>query len=140
DVNDLKNYWQPGKVGFQQRNFEYVRYNNPWFQANEWLRGHHKTDIYGYVSLKYKITDWVNVALRTQISSWDVTRTEKFPFSASAYSRDQKSGDYREDKRTLFENNTDILLDFNKNITPDFNISGLVGGNLRTYLFNSSYV
>ncbi len=140
DVNDLKNYWQPNKEGFQQRNFEYVRYNNPYFQAYEWLRGHHKTDIYGYVSLKYKITDWLNVSLRTQITSWDVMRSEKFPFSASAYSRDQKAGDYREDKRTLFENNTDILLDFNKNITPDFNIAGLVGGNLRTYMFNSSYV
>lgn len=139
DVNDLKNYWQPGKVGFQQRNFEYVRYNNPWFQAYEWLRGHHKTDIYGYATLKYKINNWMNVAVRTQITSWDLMRSEKFPFSASAYGRDQKAGDYREDRRTLFENNTDILLDFNKNITPDFNISGLLGGNLRTYMFNSSY-
>jgi len=140
DINSLKNYWQPGKVGVQQYNFEYVRYNNPWFQSYEWLRGHHKTDIYGYVSLKYKITDWMSAAVRTQMTSWDVLRTEKFPFSASAYSRDQKLGDYREDRRSLFENNTDVLLNINKNITPDFNISGLVGGNLRTYYYNSSYV
>ena len=140
DINSLKNYWQPGKVGVQQYNFEYVRYNNPWFQAYEWLRGHRKTDIYGYVSLKYKITDWLSAAMRTQLTSWDVLRTEKFPFSASAYNRDQKLGDYREDRRSLFENNTDLLLNINKNITPDFNISGLVGGNLRTYYYNSSYV
>jgi len=140
DMNGLKNYWQPGKTGVQQNNFEYIRYNNPWFTANEWLRGHHKTDIYGFLALKYKVTDWLNASLRTQITSWDVTRTEKFPFSASAYGRDQKLGDYREDKRTLFENNTDLLLSINKDITPDFNISGLVGGNLRTYAFNSSYV
>lgn len=140
DVEDLKNYWQPGKVGVQQRNFEYIRYNNPYFQAYEWLRGHHKTDIYGYIALKYKITDWLNASVRTQVTSWDVMRSEKFPFSASAYDRDQKSGDYREDKRTLFENNTDILLDFNKNVTTDFNVSGLLGGNLRTYMYNSSYV
>jgi TonB-linked SusC/RagA family outer membrane protein len=139
DINDLKNYWQPGKVGVQQRNFEYVRYNNPWFFANEWLRGHHKTDIYGYLSLKYDITDWLNAAVRTQITSWDLQRTEKMPFSASAYGRDQKLGDYREDRRTLFENNTDVLLSGNKDITPDFNIAGLIGGNLRTYNFNSSY-
>ncbi len=139
DINDLKNYWQPGKTGVQQRNFEYVRYNNPWFFAKEWLRGHHKTDVYGYVSLKYKITDWLEAAVRTQISSWDVKRTEKFPFSASTYSRDQKQGDYREDKRNMFENNTDVLFNINKNVTPDFKIGGLVGGNLRTYAFNSSY-
>ena len=139
DVDGLKNYWQPGKVGIQQLNFEYIRYNNPHFFANEWLRGHHKTDIYGFVALKYDITDWLNVALRTQITSWDVKRTEKFPYSASAYGRDQKQGDYREDKRNLFENNTDVLLSINKNITQDFNITGLIGGNLRTYTYNSSY-
>jgi len=139
DIKDLKNYWQPGKEGVQQRNYEYTRYNNPYFFANEWLRGHHKTDVYGYVSLKYKITDWLNAAVRTQITSWDLLRSEKVPFSASAYGRDQKQGDYREDKRNLFENNTDVLLNINKDITPDFNISGLVGGNLRTYLYNSSY-
>jgi TonB-linked SusC/RagA family outer membrane protein len=139
DINDLKNYWQPGKEGVQQRYVEYVRYNNPYFFANEWLRGHHKTDLYGYVSLKYKIADWLNASVRTQITSWDLTRTEKVPFSASAYGRDQKQGDYREDKRNLFENNTDLLLSFDKNVTPDFNISGLIGGNLRTYQYNSSY-
>jgi TonB-linked SusC/RagA family outer membrane protein len=139
DINDLKDYWQPGKVGVQQRNFEYVRYNNPWFMSYEWLRGHYKTDTYGYVSLKYKLTDWLSIAARTQITSWDLLRTEKFPYSASAYSRDQKRGDYREDKRSLFENNTDILVNINKQITPAFTVSGLVGGNLRTYNWNSSY-
>ena len=139
DINDLKNYWQPGKVGVQQRNYEYTRYNNPWFSSYEWLRGHYKTDIYGYVSLKYKITDWLNVAARTQITSWDLYRNEKFPYSASAYGRDQKQGDYREDKRTLFENNTDILLSINKQLTPDFSVNGLIGGNLRTDTWNSSY-
>lgn len=139
DINDLKNYWQPGKTGYQQRNFEYVRYNNPYFMSNEWLRGHHKTDVYGYLALKYKFADWIDAMVRTQITSWDVLRTEKFPFSASAYDRDQKQGDYREDRRTLFENNTDLLLNIHKNLTPDFNITGLLGTNLRTYNFNSSY-
>ncbi|MEP6738545.1 MAG: SusC/RagA family TonB-linked outer membrane protein, partial [Chryseolinea sp.] len=140
DINNLKNYWQPGKVNTQQYNFEYIRYNNPWLSANEWLRGHHKTDIYGYIALKYKIAPWLDAAVRTQITSWDVLRTEKFPFSTSAYGRDQKLGDYREDRRTLFENNTDVLFSVNKDVTPDINISGVIGGNLRTYAYNSSYV
>jgi TonB-linked SusC/RagA family outer membrane protein len=139
DINDLKDYWQKGKVGVQQRNFEYIRYNNPWFFSNEWLRGHHKTDTYGYIAFKYEITPWLKASLRTQITNWDLTRTEKFPFSASAYDRDQKQGDYREDKRSLFENNTDVMLTLDKNIGEDFVISGLVGGNLRTYSYNASY-
>jgi TonB-linked SusC/RagA family outer membrane protein len=139
DVNDLKDYWQPGKIGTQQRYVEYVRYNNPWFFANEWLRGHQKTDLYGFMALKYKITDWLNASVRTQITSWDVLRNEKFPFSASAYGRDQKQGDYREDKRKLYENNTDVLLNVDKVVASDFRVSGLIGANIRTYSYNSSY-
>ena len=139
NINDLKNYWQKGKTGLQQSNFEYIRYNNPWFFANEWLRGHHKTDTYGFVALKYDFTPWLKASVRTQLTNWDVVRTEKFPFSASAYGRDQKEGDYREDRRGLFDNNTDVMLTVDKDITEDINISGLVGGNLRTYSYQSSY-
>ncbi|MBS1555107.1 MAG: SusC/RagA family TonB-linked outer membrane protein [Bacteroidetes bacterium] len=138
DIDDLKNYWLPGQVGSQQRTYEYYRYNNPWFLAKEWTRGHKKTDVYGYLTFKYSINDWMKVSLRTQITSWDLFRDEKFPYGATVYGREQRKGDYREDRRTLFENNTDILLTIDKNI-GDFNINGLIGGNLRTYNFNSSY-
>lgn len=138
DINDLKNYWMPGKVGIQQRSFEYYRYNNPWFMAKEWLRGHQKTDVYGFMALKYEINSWLKAMVRTQITSWDLFRSEKFPFSAGVYGREQKLGDYREDRRSLFENNTEVMLNMNKDL-GDFNISGLVGANLRTYTFNSSY-
>ncbi len=139
NINDLKNYWQPGKVGIQQLNYEYVRYNNPWFMSKEWLRGHYKTDIYGFLAAKYTINSWLKASARSMITSWDLFRNEKFPFSADVYGREQKLGDYREDRRSLFENNTDMLLSMDKKITPDFNISGLIGGNLRTYMFNESY-
>jgi hypothetical protein len=140
DINDLRdNMWQPGKAGIQQRNFEYYRYNNPWILAREWQRGHYKTDIYGYVALKYAITSWLKASVRTQITSWDLFRSEKFPYSADVYGREQKQGDYREDRRSLFENNTDVLLTINKDLGANFNISGLIGANLRTYSFNSIY-
>jgi TonB-linked SusC/RagA family outer membrane protein len=139
DIDDLKNYWQPGKVGIQQRSFEYYRYNNPHFLANEWLRGHQKTDVYGYLTFKYTITDWLKASLRSQISTWDLVRNEKFPFSAGTYGREQKQGDYREDRRNLFENNTDFMLSLDKKFANNFSVSGLVGANLRTYSYNSSY-
>ena len=34
DINDLRNYWQEGKEGIQQYNFNYVWYNNPWFNGS----------------------------------------------------------------------------------------------------------
>ncbi|GHN01996.1 SusC/RagA family TonB-linked outer membrane protein [Cytophagales bacterium WSM2-2] len=139
DINDLKNYWLPGQVGVMERNYEYYRYNNPWFMAKEWTRGHYKTDVYGYVAVKYTINPWLKASVRTQITTWDMFRNEKFPYGATVYGREQRQGDYREDRRSLFENNTDVLLSINKDINADFNISGVVGGNLRTYTFNSMY-
>ncbi len=139
DINDLKNYWQPGQTGVVQRNYEYYRYNNPWLLAKEWTRGHYKTDVYGYIALKYEIAPWLKASLRTQVTNWNLMRDEKFPYGATVYGREKRLGDYREDRRSLFENNTDVAFDINKNIGDNFNISGLVGGNLRTYSFNESY-
>ena len=138
-VDDMKNYWQEGKEGIQQIYADYTRYNNPWFSAEEWLRGHNKSDVYGYMKLKYQITPELELMGRTQINSYDIFRSEKFPYSGTTYGREQAKGDYREDKRTLFENNTDFMLTYSKAITPAFHLSASVGGNLRTFSYRSSY-
>lgn len=140
NIDDMKNYWEPGKEGVQQLYEEHQRYNNPWFLVKEWLRGHYKNDVYGYLTLSYKINDFLDLKARSSITANTTFRNEKFPYSATVYSREQAQGDYREDNRQLFENNTELLLSINKNITPTINISGLVGGNLRTFNYNSSYV
>lgn len=139
NVDDMKNYWQKGKEGIQQIYADYTRYNNPWFMAQEWLRGHYKNDVYGYMSLKWEIADGLELMGRTQINSYDIYRNEKFPYSGTTYGREQAKGDYREDKRTLFENNTDFLLTYNKKLSPDFLLSTSVGGNLRSFIYRSSY-
>ena len=77
DIDQLRNYWQEGKEGLQQIYAEYQRYNNPWFQAYEWTRGHYKNDTYGTASLSYKINDNLSVVGRTQITGYNLFRNEK---------------------------------------------------------------
>jgi TonB-linked SusC/RagA family outer membrane protein len=145
DVRDLKDIYK-GPQGVQdlvQYAQEYGRLNNPYFMAEKWLRGHDKTDIYGYLRLNYKITKDLNVALRSQITTWNQTRTEKVPSSANlnAYTPWYKFGwygDYRQDDRRLFENNTDIAITYNKNVGK-IAISALAGGNARSFTYNSFY-
>ncbi len=139
-MDDMKrDIWQTGKEGIQQKYADYTRYNNPWFLAQNWTRSHNKTDIYGYTSLKWKILDNLELVGRTQINTYDVLRTEKFPYSATTYGREQARGDYREDKRTMFENNTDFLLTYRKDFGKDFNLTASAGGNVRTFNYKSSY-
>lgn len=135
----IKGEWQSGKVGLQNVFAEYQRYHNPWFMVKEWLRGHYKNDIYGYVSANYKINNNLNLTGRTQITTYNLLRTEKMPYSAHPYGREGNMGDYREDHRNLFENNTELLLNYNYTVKRFLNLSGLVGGNIRSFSYNSNF-
>jgi TonB-linked SusC/RagA family outer membrane protein len=138
DMDQLRNYWQPGKEGVQQIYAEYQRYNNPWFQSYEWLRGHFKNDLYGYGKLTYKISPELDLLVRSQITTYDILRNEKMPYSEGSYSNDERKGNYREDVRNLFENNTDVLLSYNKAF-GDISVRGSVGANTKNFDFRSSY-
>lgn len=141
NIDDMHNYWQPGKEGVQSNYAEYQRYHNPYFMSYEWLRGHHKNDIYGYATLNYKFNNYVELMGRTSITTYDLTRTEKMPFSAHPYGREGGLGDYREDKRSLFENNTEVMLRFKSPKIANFlGINGFAGANMRTFNYTSSYV
>ncbi len=93
----------------------------------EWLRGHYKNDLYGYVSANYKINNNLNVTARTQATTYGLLRTEKMPFSAHPYGREGALGDYREDHRNLFENNTEVQLAYNYNVHRFLNLVGCCG-------------
>ena len=143
DVNapDIRGIWQPGKVGTQSVFAEYQRYHNPWLMTEKWARGHYKNDTYGYLTGNYKVDDHLSATLRTQISTYNLLRTEKMPFSAHPYGREGNLGDYREDRRNLFDNNVEGFLNFNYDLGPQkfFNLSGLVGGNIRNFTYNSNW-
>jgi TonB-linked SusC/RagA family outer membrane protein len=138
-INDMQNYWQPGKEGVQQIYAEYQRYNNPWFMAKEWLRGHYKNDVYGYASLNYKFNKNLEVIGRTAITTYNLYRPERFPYSATVYGREEAKGDYREDRRELFENNTEVMFKYNYDVLKNINLTGFVGGNIRSFKYNSNY-
>jgi TonB-dependent SusC/RagA subfamily outer membrane receptor len=141
NIDDMKNYWQPGKEGVQSLYAEYQRYHNPYFMSYEWLRGHRKNDIYGYVTLNYKFNNNIELMGRSSITTYDLTRTEKMPFSAHPYGREGGQGDYREDKRSLFENNTEVMLRFKAPKIANFlGINGFAGANMRTFNYASSYI
>ncbi|RFS23924.1 SusC/RagA family TonB-linked outer membrane protein [Chitinophaga silvatica] len=139
-MDDMRNYWQPGKEGIQSIYAEYQRYHNPWFMTYEWLRGHYKTDVNGYAKITYKFNDKLELLARSQITTYDLLRTEKVPYSAHPYGREEGKGDYREDRRSLFENNTDLLLSYTNTFSHKIGIHASVGANARNYKYNSSYV
>ena len=142
DIADMRDYYKgpQGKPGVQEYYAEYGRSNNPYFVAYEWLHEHHKTDLYGYTRLSYKVNKDLNISLRTQVTTWNQLRTEKLPYSAISYKTpDLRLGDYREDRRSLLENNTDLLATYNKEINKNFQLNVSAGANMRTFAYNSAW-
>ena len=145
NIDDLKDVYKgpQGVPGLMQYAQEYGRENSAWFMAKKWLRSHDKTDIYGYVKASYKINNDLNVNVRSQITSWNQIRTEKVPAGANLNTYTPWYyfgwyGDYREDKRNLFENNTDLIFNFDKKI-GNWAITALAGGSSRSFKYNSSW-
>ncbi len=136
----IKAIWQPGKVNVQSEFEEYTRYHNPYFLTQIWTRGHYKNDVYGYVDGSYKFTNNLNLTLKDQVDTYNLLRTEDLPYSAHPYGREGNMGDYREDRRDLFENNLLLTLNYDYTIDKFLNLSGLVGGNMRNFKYNSSWV
>jgi TonB-linked SusC/RagA family outer membrane protein len=138
---NIINYWQPGKEGIQSNFVEYKRYQNPYFMSYEWLRGHYKNDLYGWAAFTYKINKDLNVLLRSNVTTYNLLRNEKEPFSAHPYGDEHNHGNYREDRRDLWENNTDLLINFNKeNIgNTGLSLSAFAGGSARNMKYTSSY-
>lgn len=134
---DIKAVWAPGQVGVKSVFAEYQRYHNPYLMTQYWTRGHYKNDLYGYISGNYKFNNHLNATLRTQATTYDLLRTEKMPFSAHPYGREGNMGDYREDNRHLFETNNELLLNYDYTIKKFLNVSGLFGGNIRNFKYNS---
>ena len=140
DINapDIRGIWAPGKEGVQSVFAEYQRYHNPWFMSEKWLRGHYKNDIYGYTSLNYQITPDLNLMARTSATTYNLLRTEKMPFSAHPYGREEGRGDYREDRRDMFEMNNEFMFNYKKTVRK-INIDASLGGNRRDFQYNSSW-
>ncbi|WP_426789447.1 SusC/RagA family TonB-linked outer membrane protein [Sphingobacterium sp. WOUb80] len=142
DIDDLRNYWQPGKENVQQYNREYTIYDNPWMTAYENLRTYDKDDIYGYVSANYKWNDKLSLNARTSASTWNRNRTIKIPISANLYNYNiggSRVGGYQETYDTFWENNTEISLKYQNHISEDIGFTGSVFGNLRTVSVKSLF-
>ena len=139
NIDDMKNYWQPGKEGVQSKFAEYQRYHNPYFMSYEWLRGHYKNDVTGNISLSYKPNTDFEAILRTNISTNNLLRTESMPYSAHPYGRELNRGDYREDVRSLFDNNVEALAKYNHKFNNGIVFDAVGGVNARNYTYQSSF-
>lgn len=133
-VNDLRNYWKPGQEGLQQRHYNTSWYNNPHFQANEYLRGYYRDNIFGQVKLDYNIAPGLDLTLRTGINQYNLNRTFKEPKSYVAYDY-VSQGNFMLSSQAELNLNTDFIAQYVKELSENFTIRASAGGANRWRTF-----
>lgn len=127
DVNDLKNYWKPNQEGLQQRHYNTSWYNNPHFQANEYLRGYYRDNIFGQFKLDYNVLPGLDLTLRTGMNQYSLNRTWKEPKSYVAYDYVSQGNFYLSGQNEL-NLNTDFIAQYSKELSENFTIRASAGG------------
>lgn len=92
----------------------------------------------GYVSLNYKVTDWLNIMGRAGVDFYNELREERLAVGSipssilgEAFGADAEPSGYGRLDRNFRETNYDLLINFDKNISENFNLKALLGGNIR---------
>ncbi len=132
DLNSLKNYWQPGMEGRQQFNYNYNYHDNPYFNLYENTNGQLGNRVFGNVTVKYELTDWLNVQLRGGTDFNSELRKRQRAFSTQRY----PYGSYREERVRNSESNFDFLVSANKKMSDNFSFGASVGGNRQITSMN----
>lgn len=127
DMNSLRDYWQPDLEGRQQFNYNYNWHDNPYFTLNENTNGFNKDRIFGNARVDIDITKNLALMFRTGLDYFGELRTGRRAYSTQRFAR----GQYREDDIFFKEQNTDFLLQYNKDVNDDFNMGLSFGGNIR---------
>lgn len=132
NTESLKDYWQRGLEGFQQFNYNNNYHDNPYFNMYENTNALDKDRILGNVSTRLSIYDNLLLTLRSGIDFYNDRRTVKRAFSTQRFPK----GQYREDKITFSEINSDFLLNYFNTLGDDFNYSVSFGGNAMYQMNN----
>ena len=145
DINDLKDIYKgpQGVPGLTQYAQEYGRENSAWFIAEKWLRGRTKNDVYGSLKVDYKFNSDLDLAVRTQLDTYNELNTEQVPASTNlnqylSWYYFGWYGDYRQDTRASLENNTDANLNYHKKFS-NWDFAGLLGASERSFSYTSNW-
>ncbi|WP_424004075.1 SusC/RagA family TonB-linked outer membrane protein [Maribacter sp. IgM3_T14_3] len=124
NIENLKNYWQPGLEGIQQYSYNYTFFDNPYFILNENTNSFNRDRVFGNISASYDITENLTASIRTGMDYSSELRQLKRAYSSNRFS----NGGYAEHDVFYREVNTDFLLNY-ANLFNDFKVDVSLGGN-----------
>lgn len=115
-------------------NWNNAYYPNPYFAAYQNTVQQRRDRLTGDAGLKYQATKELNVKFHSSVDYYTDRRKLRIAYGTSG----TPYGSYEEDAFTVNENNTELLLTYDKNIAHDFSLNVIAGGNIRNNTFEEN--
>ncbi len=135
---EQRNYFVPGSGEQRSWNRRSEANANPLYADNPyWIRNRNNQNdgrdrIFGNATLAYKFADNLTLTGRYLTDFYTDRRENRVAVGSVGQSL------YQESIRQFTENNTELILRFDDNLSDDFSLNALVGGNIRYNKFNEN--
>lgn len=108
-------------------------WDNPYWVRHRNFETDGRSRYFGNAHLTYKITPWLNVMGRVSLDSYDEMQEERIAVTSLNVPY------YSKFLRSFREYNYDLLINLNRDLSPDLNLSATVGSNIRRTNINSTF-
>jgi TonB-linked SusC/RagA family outer membrane protein len=119
-------------------NWQHTFFTNPYFSQRELPSSNEKDRLLGNVALTYKILPSLTLLVRSGTDFWSDTRIAVSNF-LRVRNGVRTPGRFSEEVLRSQETNSDFMLTFNKNLTPDFGLNVQFGGIQRKNYYKRNY-
>jgi len=102
-----------------------IYWDNPYFTRYENFATDERNRLFGNVSINFKPVEWLSILGRVSRDGFDELQEERQAVGSVTTSA------YIRRNRTFNETNYDLIANFDRNLTEDFNLKALIGTNVR---------
>ncbi|SEK34426.1 SusC/RagA family TonB-linked outer membrane protein [Parapedobacter koreensis] len=140
----FRNYWQTNidvkemgdmyfRTGRNVRPFYGGTTDNLYYVIYESFQSDERNRLFGNMSLKYEINDWLNIEGRVATDLYSYIQEDRRNNMTRVPAR------YTNYTSNFIETNYDLMLNFNKDLSTKFNLNGVLGTNIRRSKFQSVF-
>jgi TonB-linked SusC/RagA family outer membrane protein len=120
-----------------------IYWDNPYWTRYENYESDKRNRFVGNMALNYELTDWLEVYGRVSVDTYNELQEERRNVGSVAttfgigegsdgsISRPDQTSGYQRKDITFSEYNYDLMFKYNKDLTDELNVSGVVGTNVR---------
>lgn len=108
-------------------------FDNPYWTVYENYSEDQRDRIYGNAAVTYQILPWLSATGRALVDTYTDRRAERQAIGSVEIPY------YKEDVRTVTDNNYDFILNANRNLTEDLSLVAMVGANSRVRNYKRNF-